>query len=57
MGHVALVGGVETQGDTWFMVYPSDLAGTAKSTSMKFEVTDIEVAVKELRDRGFVFAE
>ena len=47
----------ETQGGTWFMVYLSEFAGTAKSTSMRFEVEDIEVAVKELRDRGIVFEE
>jgi hypothetical protein len=39
------------------MIYTSENAGTAKSTSMKFEVKDIEVAVKELRDRGVVFEE
>jgi catechol 2,3-dioxygenase-like lactoylglutathione lyase family enzyme len=47
----------QTQGETWFMIYTSENAGTAKSTSMKFEVKDIEVAVKELRDRGVVFEE
>jgi catechol 2,3-dioxygenase-like lactoylglutathione lyase family enzyme len=47
----------ETQSGTWFLVYLSEFAGTAKSTSMRFEVEDIEVAVKELRDRGIVFEE
>jgi catechol 2,3-dioxygenase-like lactoylglutathione lyase family enzyme len=42
----------ETQSGTWFLVYLSESAGTAKSTSMRFEVEDIEVAVKELQDRG-----
>ena len=47
----------ETQAGTWFLVYLSEFAGTAKSTCMRFEVDDIEVAVKELRDRGIVFEE
>ena len=44
-------------GDTWFLVYPSQFAGTAKSTYMALEVADVETAVKELRDRGIVFEE
>jgi catechol 2,3-dioxygenase-like lactoylglutathione lyase family enzyme len=47
----------QTGGGTWFLVYPSQFAGTAKSTYMTFEVSDVEVAVKELRDRGIVFEE
>ena len=39
----------------WFLVYPSQFAGTAKSTGMSFEVTSVQEAVKELRDRGVVF--
>jgi hypothetical protein len=31
-----------TQGGTWFLVYQSEFAGTAKSTCMRFEVEDIE---------------
>jgi catechol 2,3-dioxygenase-like lactoylglutathione lyase family enzyme len=43
-------------GDTWFLVYPSQFAGTSQSTSMAFEVEgDVESAVKELRDRGITF--
>ncbi|MBA3729144.1 MAG: VOC family protein [Actinobacteria bacterium] len=42
---------------TWFLVYPSQFAGTAKSTYMTFEVEDLEAAVKELRGRGVVFEE
>jgi catechol 2,3-dioxygenase-like lactoylglutathione lyase family enzyme len=43
-------------GDTWFLVYPSQFAGTAQSTCIAFEVDgDIETAVKELRDRGVTF--
>ena len=41
----------------FFLVYPSQFAGTAKSTYMSFEVSDLEVAVKELRDRGITFEE
>jgi len=41
----------------WFLVYPSQFAGTAQSTSMSFEVTSVEEAVKELRGRGVVFEE
>jgi catechol 2,3-dioxygenase-like lactoylglutathione lyase family enzyme len=44
-------------GNTWFLVYPSSFAGTAKSTYMSFEVDDVEKAVKELRDRGVTFEE
>ena len=44
-------------GDTWFLVYPSQYAGTAKSTYMSLEVDDVETSVKELRDRGVVFEE
>jgi catechol 2,3-dioxygenase-like lactoylglutathione lyase family enzyme len=41
----------------WFLVYPSQFAGTAKSTYMSFEVGDIGKAVDELRERGVVFEE
>src|SRR5213592_3698249 len=44
-------------GDTWFLVYPSQFAGTAKSTYMSLEVDDVEKTVKELRDRGVTFEE
>ncbi len=47
----------ETTGGNWFLVYPSQFAGTAKSTYMSFEVDDVEMAVKELRERGIVFEE
>lgn len=47
----------QTGGGTWFLVYPSQFAATAKSTYMSFEVADVEAAVKELRDRGVVFEE
>jgi len=44
-------------GNTWLLVYPSQFAGTAKSTYMSFEVDDVEKTVKELRDRGVTFEE
>lgn len=47
----------EAGGGTWFLLYPSQFAGTAKSTYMAFEVGDLGAAVKELRDRGVVFEE
>jgi catechol 2,3-dioxygenase-like lactoylglutathione lyase family enzyme len=47
----------ETGGGTWFLVYPSQFAGTAKSTYMSFDVEDLDAAVKELRERGVVFEE
>src|SRR6266516_5834677 len=47
----------EDAGGGWFLVYPSQFAGTAKSTYMSFEVSKVEEAVKELRDRGVVFEE
>jgi catechol 2,3-dioxygenase-like lactoylglutathione lyase family enzyme len=47
----------EDAGGGWFLVYPSQFAGTAKSTYMSFEVADLEEAVKELRGRGVVFEE
>jgi catechol 2,3-dioxygenase-like lactoylglutathione lyase family enzyme len=47
----------EAQGGSWFLVYESGFAGTAKNTCMRFEVEDIELTVGELRDRGIVFEE
>ncbi len=44
-------------GNTWFLVYPSQFAGTAKSTYMSLEVPDLDAAVKELLERGIVFEE
>ena len=44
-------------GGTWFLVYPSQFAGTNKATGMTFEVQDLDGTVKELRDRGVVFEE
>jgi catechol 2,3-dioxygenase-like lactoylglutathione lyase family enzyme len=44
-------------GGNWFLVYPSQFAGTAQSTYMSFQVDDVETAVKELREKGIVFEE
>jgi len=42
---------------SWFLVYPSQFAGTAQNTCMTFEVDDVKATVKELRDRGITFEE
>ncbi len=47
----------EMRGGTWFMLYQSEFAGTARSTCMKFEVDDVCATVTELRERGLVFEE
>ncbi|HEV8419835.1 MAG TPA: VOC family protein [Actinomycetota bacterium] len=44
-------------GQTWFLVYPSQFAGTNKATYMSFEVDNVDTAAKELKDRGIVFEE
>ena len=45
----------EAGGSTWFLVYPSQFAGTAQSTAMTFEVADLEPVVDELVGRGITF--
>ncbi|MDQ3210632.1 MAG: hypothetical protein M3Q20_05540 [Actinomycetota bacterium] len=45
----------EAGGGTWILVYPSQFAGTAQSTSMTFEVADLEPAIDELAGRGVTF--
>ncbi|TPG12894.1 VOC family protein [Pedococcus bigeumensis] len=47
----------EAGGGTLLLVYTSQFAGTAKSTSMGFDVDDLDKAVAELRERGVVFEE
>jgi catechol 2,3-dioxygenase-like lactoylglutathione lyase family enzyme len=44
-------------GGTWFLVYPSQFAGTAQSTYMTFETAGLDQAMKELRDAGVTFEE
>ena len=39
-------------GDATFLVYPSQFAGTSQSTSMAFQVDDLDAAVKELNKAG-----
>ena len=41
----------------YFLIYPSRFAGTDKSTHISFEVSDVEEAAAELRERGVVFEE
>jgi catechol 2,3-dioxygenase-like lactoylglutathione lyase family enzyme len=41
----------------YFLIYPSQFAGTDKSTRISFEVSDVEKAAAELRERGVVFEE
>jgi catechol 2,3-dioxygenase-like lactoylglutathione lyase family enzyme len=45
----------EAGGGSWFLVYPSQFAGTAQSTSMTFEVSELEPAIAELTQRGITF--
>jgi catechol 2,3-dioxygenase-like lactoylglutathione lyase family enzyme len=47
----------EAADGTWILVYPSQFAGTAKSTYMSFEVGDLAKAVQELQERGVTFEE
>jgi catechol 2,3-dioxygenase-like lactoylglutathione lyase family enzyme len=44
-------------GDGWFLVYPSQFAGTNQSTYMSFDVDDVEQTVTELRSHGIQFEE
>jgi catechol 2,3-dioxygenase-like lactoylglutathione lyase family enzyme len=41
----------------YFLIYPSQFAGTDQSTHISFEVSDVEKAAAELRERGVVFEE
>jgi predicted enzyme related to lactoylglutathione lyase len=44
-------------GDTTFLVYPSQFAGTNQATAAAFAVADLEGAVGTLRNRGVAFEE
>ncbi len=44
-------------GGTYLEIYPSQFAGTAKSTLAGFEVSDLESTLQDLRGRGIVFEE
>lgn len=47
----------EAGGGALVLVYPSQFAGTAKSTCVSFEVDDLDKAVGDLRERGVTFEE
>ena len=42
-------------GNTSFMVYPTQFAGTAQHTLIGWDVDDVEVTVKELGNKGVTF--
>jgi catechol 2,3-dioxygenase-like lactoylglutathione lyase family enzyme len=42
---------------TYLEIYPSQFAGTAKSTLAGFEVSDLESTMRDLRGHGIVFEE
>ncbi|HET6379658.1 MAG TPA: VOC family protein [candidate division Zixibacteria bacterium] len=44
-------------GDTWFLLYQTDAAGTARNTVGGWEVKDLPAVMAELRSRGVVFEE
>jgi catechol 2,3-dioxygenase-like lactoylglutathione lyase family enzyme len=44
-------------GGSWFLVYPTEFAGTAKNTAAGWSVKDIETLVADLRARDVVFEE
>lgn len=44
-------------GETSFIVYPSEYAGTNKATAAAIGVDDVEATVAELKSRGAVFEE
>jgi catechol 2,3-dioxygenase-like lactoylglutathione lyase family enzyme len=44
-------------GDTVFLLFPTQFAGTAQNTVMEFEVDDVKRSMAELRKNGVVFEE
>ena len=44
-------------GDSRFLLYPSQFAGTNEATAASFEVEDVDATVAELKERGVVFEE
>lgn len=44
-------------GETMFLIYPSEFAGTNKATAAGFSVSDIETVVSDLRGHGVAFDE
>jgi len=51
------VGATFQVGDTFFYVYPSRFAGSAKSTVAGFEVDNLESTMETFRQRGIEFEE
>ena len=43
--------------NSWFVLFPTSNAGTAKNTAMGWETNNLEAEVAELRARGVVFEE
>lgn len=44
-------------GGTWFLMYQTQSAGTAKNTAAGWQVTEIETVMAGLRSRGVIFEE
>lgn len=44
-------------GATWFLLYQTETAGTARNTVAGWEVTGIEAVMRSLRSQGVVFEE
>jgi predicted enzyme related to lactoylglutathione lyase len=44
-------------GDSSFVIYPSEFAGSAKNTALSFQTDNLENEVKDLRSKGVVFEE
>ncbi|MGH2817389.1 MAG: VOC family protein [Actinomycetota bacterium] len=44
-------------GDSTFLLYPSEFAGTNKANQIAFEVDDVDATVAELRSAGVEFME
>lgn len=44
-------------GNTNFLLYPTQFAGTAQNTLMSFDVDDLESTMASLRERGIEFEE
>jgi catechol 2,3-dioxygenase-like lactoylglutathione lyase family enzyme len=51
------VGATFQCGETFLEVYPSQFAGTGKSTVAGFEVDDLEATMATFRERGIAFEE
>ena len=42
-------------GDSWFLLYKSDFAGTNQATAAALEVEDFDASISELKARGVAF--